>query len=161
MSDPPSAGLPFKRDEPDDSDLIDALRLNLVPGIGPRLQQTLEAAFGTPSAILQASLAELQQVDGIGPKLAAAIVEHRNADAAIREIERCRQANIRLLRKAAPEYPRMLTQICDPPSVLYCRGRLDRGTRWPSPSSVHDVVRSMAGSRPSGLPARSRGQGRR
>ena len=125
MSDPPSAGLPFKKDEPDDSDLIDALRLNLVPGIGPRLQQTLEAAFGTPSAILQASLAELQQVDGIGPKLAAAIVEHRNADAAIREIERCRQANIRLMRKAAPEYPRMLAQICDPPSVLYCRGRLE------------------------------------
>ena len=75
--------------------------------------------------ILQASLAELQQVDGIGPKLSAAIVEHRNADAAIREIERCRQANIRLLRKATPEYPRMLTQICDPPSVLYCRGRLE------------------------------------
>jgi DNA processing protein len=125
MSDAPSAGLPFKSDEPGDSDLIDALRLNLVPGIGPRLQQTLEAAFGSPSAILRASLAELQQVDGIGPKLASAIVEHRNADAAIREIERCRQANIQLLRKAVPEYPRMLAQICDPPSVLYCRGRLE------------------------------------
>jgi len=108
-----------------DTELVDALRLNLVPGIGPRLQQSLEAAFGSPSAILQASLIELQQVDGIGPKLAAAIVEHRSAEAALREIERCRQANTLLLRKGTPEYPRMLAEICDPPSVLYCRGRIE------------------------------------
>jgi len=127
---PPSPGLPFKSDEPGDSDgpaadLIDALRLNLIPGIGPRLQQALEAAFGSPSAILRASLPELQQVDGIGPKLAAAIIEHRSPDAALREVERCRQGNIRLLRKGQAEYPRMLAQICDPPSVLYCRGRIE------------------------------------
>jgi DNA processing protein len=108
-----------------DPDLVDAVRLNLIPGIGPRLQQSLEAAFGSPSAILQATLGELQQVDGIGPKLAAAIVEHRGAEAALREIERCRQANTLLLRKGTPEYPRMLAEICDPPSVLYCRGRLE------------------------------------
>jgi DNA processing protein len=125
MSDPRSASLPFKGDQPEDSDLVDAVRLNLVPGIGPRLQQALEAAFGSPSAILRASLAELQQVDGIGPKLAAAIVEHRNAEAAVREIDRCRQANIRMLRRTEPRYPRMLAQTCDPPSVLYCRGDLE------------------------------------
>ncbi len=124
MPDPTTEFLAKDRD-PDDAELIDALRLNLVPGIGPRLHQSLETAFGSPSAVLQASLVELQQVDGIGPKLAAAIVEHRSRDAAIREIERCRQADIRMLRKAAPEYPRMLAQICDPPSVLYCRGGLE------------------------------------
>jgi DNA processing protein len=111
--------------QPADAELIDALRLNLVPGIGPRLHQALESAFGSPSAVLKASLAELQQVDGIGTKLAAAIVEHRSAEAAIREIERCRKAGIRLVRRGASEYPRMLAEICDPPSVLYCRGTLE------------------------------------
>jgi DNA processing protein len=126
----PSAGL-FPENsqpadpEPPDAELVDALRLNLVPGIGPRLQQALVGAFGSPSAVLKASLAELQQVDGIGTKLAAAIVEHRGAEAAVREVERCRKAGIRLLRKASPEYPRMLVEICDPPSVLYCRGALE------------------------------------
>src|SRR5271170_3519015 len=121
----PSAASAAKNSDPVDTDLVVAVRLNLVPGIGPRLQQALEVAFGSPSAILQASMPELQQVDGIGPKLAAAIVEHRSAEAALREIERCRQTNILLLRKGTPEYPRMLAQICDPPSVLYCRGRLE------------------------------------
>jgi DNA processing protein len=121
----PPADPPADHSAPNDSDLIDAVRLNLVPGIGPRLHQALEAAFGSPSAVLTASLAELQQVDGIGPKLAASIVEHRSADAAIREIDRCRQANIQLLPKSSSEYPRMLAQICDPPNVLYCRGKLE------------------------------------
>jgi DNA processing protein len=125
MPDSPSVGLFATNREPDDTNLVDAVRLNLVPGIGPRLQQALEAAFGSPSAILNASLSELQQVDGIGPKIAAAIVEHRNPEPALREIERCRAANVRLLRKGTSDYPRMLAQICDPPSVLYCRGTVE------------------------------------
>ena len=40
--------------QPADAELIDALRLNLVPGIGPRLHQALESAFGSPSAVLKA-----------------------------------------------------------------------------------------------------------
>jgi DNA processing protein len=109
----------------EDSDLIDALRLHLVPGIGPRLQQSLEAAFGSAAAILQASHAELLQVEGIGPKLAKAIIEHRGDEAAIREIDRCRQSDIRLYRRGGAAYPRMLAEICDPPRILYCRGRLE------------------------------------
>jgi DNA processing protein len=109
----------------EDSELIDALRLHLVPGIGPRLQQSLEAAFGSAAAILQASHAELLQVEGIGPKLANAIIEHRGDEAAIREIDRCRQSNIRLYRRGGAAYPRMLAEICDPPRILYCRGGLE------------------------------------
>jgi DNA processing protein len=110
---------------PDDtSQLLDALRLNLVPGIGPRLQQALIDAFGSPAAILAASVQELQQIDGIGPKLSAAITSHRDPAAAQRELDRCRQAGVRLLLKGTSEYPRMLAEICDPPPVLYCRGEI-------------------------------------
>jgi len=109
----------------DDDALLDALRLNLVPGIGPRLQQALIDAFGSPSAIFEASLQELQQVDGIGPKLSMAIVANRDAASATRELERSRAAGIRLLVKGGDEYPRMLAQIHDPPPILYCRGTLE------------------------------------
>jgi DNA processing protein len=105
--------------------LIDALRLNLIPGIGPRLQQALVEAFGSPSGVFAASVAQLQQVDGIGPKLTTAILAHRDPAAAVRERDRCREAGVRLLRKGLGDYPRMLAQICDAPHVLYCQGKLE------------------------------------
>lgn len=105
--------------------LLDALRLSLIPGIGPRLQQTLLSNFGSPAGIFAASVQELQQVDGIGPKLSAAITAHRDPAAALRELERCRQAGIGLLLKGTANYPRMLAEICDAPPVLYCRGQLE------------------------------------
>ena len=42
---------------PDNSDteLLAALRLNLIPGIGPRTQQTLLARFGTHAAVFAAN----------------------------------------------------------------------------------------------------------
>ncbi len=108
-----------------DPELLDAVRLNLVPGIGPRLQQTLLEAFGSPSGVFEATSHELQQVDGIGPKISTAIVAHRDPTAAQRELERCRQAGVSLLRRGSGEYPRMLAQICDAPSILYCKKNLE------------------------------------
>ena len=51
-------------------DLVDAVRLALVSGVGPRHRQDLLARFGSPAAVLAASRDDLQQVPGIGPKLA-------------------------------------------------------------------------------------------
>ncbi|RMF98608.1 MAG: DNA-protecting protein DprA, partial [Planctomycetota bacterium] len=45
------------------------LRLALVEGVGPRLRQLLLARFGSYNAVLAASIEELRQVQGIGPKL--------------------------------------------------------------------------------------------
>src|ERR1700685_2311703 len=108
-----------------DRPLLDAVRLSLIPGIGPRLEQSLLTAFGSPAGILAADRAALEQVEGIGPKLSTAIVEHRDPAAALKEIERCRAAEIRLVLKGTPDYPPMLAQICDPPSLLYSRGQLE------------------------------------
>jgi DNA processing protein len=108
-----------------DGELLDAVRLNLVPGIGPRLQQVLVEAFGSPSGVFAATTTQLQQIDGIGPKISAAIVAHRDPAAAQRELERCRQSGVGLLQKGSAGYPRMLAQICDAPAVLYCKGNLE------------------------------------
>ncbi len=106
-------------------ELLDLLRLNLVPGLGPRTYSLLMARFLSPQAILAASGGELLEVDGVGPKLSSAIAMARSSDAAARELRRCRDTGVDLLIRGEPEYPRMLAEICDPPPVLYSRGKLE------------------------------------
>ncbi|MSR57977.1 MAG: DNA-protecting protein DprA [Planctomycetaceae bacterium] len=107
--------------------LLAALRLNLVAGVGPRTQQSLLARFGTPQAVFAASGDELLDVDGIGPKLAAAVQAAAHDRAAERELARCRELAIDLILRGDPRYPEPLEKICDPPGVLYCQGQLEPG----------------------------------
>ena len=51
-------------------ELLDVVRLNLVPGLGPRTYQLLLEYFGSPRCILQDSVSQLQSVRNVGPKLA-------------------------------------------------------------------------------------------
>jgi DNA processing protein len=108
-----------------DQQLLDALHLNLVDGIGPRLQQLLVSRFGSPAAVLAAGAQELCRVNGIGAKLAAAITQHCGRDDAEREFAECRKLDVKLILRDAAGYPPMLAEICDAPQVLYCRGRLE------------------------------------
>jgi DNA processing protein len=105
-----------------DNERLALLELNLVPGVGPRMQSLLLAAFGSAEAIFQASASELLNVEGIGPKISAAIAEHRRFEAAETEWDRCRKAGISLLFRTDVSYPETLKEICDPPPVLYLRG---------------------------------------
>lgn len=108
----------------DDTSLLDALRLHLVPGIGPRTTQTLLDAFGSAANALDATEAELLSVDGVGPKLAKAIRAARDSDEAGRELARCRELGAKLFARSEPGYPHLLSAIPDAPAVLYCRGGL-------------------------------------
>ena len=57
----------------EDSELLSLLRLHLVNGIGPRHSQLLLDHFGSAEGVLAASLAQLEEVSGIGPKIAMSI----------------------------------------------------------------------------------------
>lgn len=114
-------------DVPTDEDVIDALGLNMVPGIGPRLQRALLDRFGSAGAVFAAGLDALQQVSGVGPKLARAIASLRSRGDAAQELNSCRQAGLRILLRGRSGYPQRLNEICDAPNVLYCRGTLERG----------------------------------
>lgn len=107
-----------------DDEKRELLRLNLVPGIGPRVQSLLLSRFETASEVFRAPGDQLLQIEGIGPKLSAAISEARNSDAAEKEWERCERSSITLLIRGTDEYPSMLAETCDAPAVLYCRGDL-------------------------------------
>ncbi|MEX0715405.1 MAG: DNA-processing protein DprA [Planctomycetaceae bacterium] len=107
-----------------ESELLGWLRLNLVPGVGPRTVQALLERFEGPAGIFAATPEQLRQVDGVGPKLAAAIADSDRLAEARRERERCRDARVDLLLASDDRYPRMLREIFDPPAVLYGRGAL-------------------------------------
>ena len=104
--------------------VLAALRLNLVPGIGPRLGQLLVDRFGSVAGVLTASLAELQQVSGIGSKLAMAIFTHGTRAEALEEWRRCQSAGVQLFLRGEGQYSPALDRIPDPPHLLYCRGEL-------------------------------------
>lgn len=109
----------------EESQLIDMLRLNLVPGVGPRMRQALLDRFGGAGEVLKARSHELRQVPGIGPKLAMAILDHRDPTEAERELARCRQLGIRFYVRGAEDYPTLLSEIFDPPTFLYCQGSVE------------------------------------
>lgn len=106
-----------------DEDLVAALAMSMVPGVGPRIQTALKSAFGDPQTILQQSVESLCQVDGVGKKIANEIA-NATLDSARDMLERCRQESVALLHKGAEGYPQPLSQVDDSPELLYCRGDL-------------------------------------
>ncbi len=117
------------------------LALRLTPGLGARLTGKLLRQFGGPEEIFRASLTELEGCQL--PAAAAQAVFGKNAFRdAEKELAEVRRAGIRLVTWEETEYPRLLTQIYDPPPLLYVRGNVEVlsrhaisvvGTRRPTP----------------------------
>jgi DNA processing protein len=107
-----------------DESLLRVLQLHLVPGVGPRMHQVLLDQFGSSDRVLAASVSELRQVNGVGQKLAFAIATAQHSPDAQTALTRCRDQNYKLIQRTDEQYPRLLTEIHDAPSVLFCRGEL-------------------------------------
>ena len=108
-----------------DQRLLDALRLLLVPGVGPRIQQSLVDYFGSPGAVFKANGKQLAEVPGVGPKLNRELLNRDWIEAAQRQLAQCREAGVDLLRIEDDCYPRSLKEIHDAPQILYCRGTVE------------------------------------
>jgi DNA processing protein len=99
------------------------LALALTPGLGARMAGKLRREMGSPEAIFNASLTELEG------RLPAAVAQ-------------AQAAGVRLLTWDEPEYPQRLREIYDPPPLLYVRGNVELlnrhlisivGSRRPTP----------------------------
>ena len=106
------------------NDLLDWLTLSMVSGVGPRTLKLLLDQFGTPAAVLDAPASALRDVQGVGPKLSREIASARSKIDAAAELALCRANGLSVLIPTDPAYPRMLTEIHDPPSVLFLRGQV-------------------------------------
>ncbi|MGA2063924.1 MAG: DNA-processing protein DprA [Thermoguttaceae bacterium] len=141
-------------------ELADAVRLSLVPGVGPRTRQKLLGRFGSPAAVLAAAPSDVRATEGVGPKLSERIAAAPREIDAEAEIALCRQHGIAILTDTDPQYPRMLREIADPPGLLFVRGQLRPedalaigivGTRHGTPYGLRLAERLAASLARSGL----------
>lgn len=100
------------------------LNLTLPAGIGPRTQQQLLSAFGSPWAVLDAGLSAIAGVVGI--KLAQSLLDGLNLDVQQALIEQTlawlNEPGHHMVTLADDEYPQRLLESSDPPSLLYVNG---------------------------------------
>jgi DNA processing protein len=117
------------------------LALVLTPGLGPTRARRLVEHFGGASAVLRATLTELEAA-GIPAVSAQALGTGRALELAQDELARASAAGVRMITLEDPLYPQQLKQIYDPPLVLYVRGNAEAlllpgiavvGTRHPTP----------------------------
>lgn len=116
--------LPANLRSPEDPSLFAYLQLVLTPGVGPAILERLLEHFITPEAVLAASPMELNDVEGIGVALARRLRSGESRERTEEVLELCRRDSTNILIPTAQAYPRVLTEIYDPPNVLYVRGEL-------------------------------------
>ena len=111
-----------------EDDPLPLLSLLLTPGLGPRRVGAMLDAFGTASAALGASAAELRGLDGFGRSTAEKVrrsLDQTLADrAGEEEMERVQRAKAELIPLGDARYPQPLALIPDPPPLLWVRGEL-------------------------------------
>ena len=99
--------------------------LNLIPGVGSLRLRRLLDHFGGLEQVWQAAPRELQQIEGIGPKVAADLhAGCRNERALEEELALARREGVAIVTLNDAEYPPPLRDIWDPPLALYYRGSL-------------------------------------
>jgi DNA processing protein len=103
------------------------LRLTLVEGLGPVTIVRALVAFGSPRAVLDASIRDLAQLQGVGERKAEQIRRglDRSDDALRAELELAESLNVRIVARGEAEYPPLLEHTPSAPVVLYARGGLD------------------------------------
>jgi len=97
----------------------------MVPSLGPvRLRRLLET-FGSPERILSAKRNELQAVDGVNQAVIDSLVSWETLVDLEQELARIRDFGATVLTLEEADYPTLLHEIHDPPTVLYVWGKLD------------------------------------
>lgn len=109
----------------DDQSIRDLLALMLTPGVGPLTSRALLEHFGTAGRVLDASLVQLKEVPGVGPKLADRIQHARTDNDPGRELDECRRHRVAVIPRGDDRYPPPLDEIPDPPALLYIKGAIE------------------------------------
>jgi DNA processing protein len=105
------------------------IALNMIDALGPVRVRNLIAALGAPEAVWEAGESDLRRAEGIGAEVARRILAQRGEVDPAAEEARARQAGARIVTRDDAEYPALLSEIYDPPLVLYIRGELVKADR--------------------------------
>ena len=108
------------------AELRDMLRLMMAPGVGAVKLGRLLRALGGPSKAVRADYHRLQEAGCLNEQQLLWIAGHQWDDRQVdRQIEAMQAASIRPLFLWQNEYPVYLTQIYDPPPLLFVRGVME------------------------------------
>lgn len=99
------------------------LRLALIGGVGPRTLAALVQHFGSAQNVTKATLKELGQVHGVGPKLSTLIREGVQSDLLEQVQQHCAEHSVHILIPGDASFPRMLLELENPPLLLMIRGK--------------------------------------
>ncbi|MCU0712981.1 MAG: DNA-processing protein DprA [Pirellula sp.] len=102
------------------------IRLSLVNGIGPRMLAALVDYFGSATDVLKASQSQLSKVKRIGPKLSTLIRDASRSDLHERVYEHCLAHSVQIIVPGDHDFPRLLSEIADPPLLLFVRGSFEK-----------------------------------
>ena len=136
------------------------IALNMMDRVGPVRVRAMVESFGSVQAIFSASAKELQQVDGVGPALASAIISQRDRINPAAEEDKAHKRGVTIVTPLDAAYPAALLTIHDPPLALYVRGNLRAGdaqsiavvgTRHPTHYGVECARKLSFGMAKSGL----------
>jgi DNA processing protein len=120
------------------------LALSLTPGLGPTRGRKLVERFGNIREIFHASLTELE-AENLQAQSAQHIALGKSLELAHDEIARAVAAQVHILCREDAGWPARLSEIYDPPLVLYVRGNAEAvarpgiaivGTRHPTPYGI-------------------------
>jgi DNA processing protein len=99
--------------------------LKSVQGIGNHLFKRLIDCFHSPENVFEASGKDLLEVEGITPRLVAAIKHHKIPDSVKKDLDLVMKKGYNIVTMSDTDYPPLLLQIPDPPPFLYVFGRLN------------------------------------
>jgi DNA processing protein len=105
--------------------IFDWLALERIPRVGPLTIARLYDAFGSPQAAMEASSREIRNRAGLSEKLAHVIADFKPPrDDIIREMEILEKLGARIVTRWDDNYPPNLSEIYDPPALLFVRGEI-------------------------------------
>lgn len=108
------------------TDLEKYLGLVLTPGVGPKTLAALLDHFGSAAEVLGAAPNDLCEIEGIGVALMRRIRSSEYREQAAEVIQQCENDRISILVPNSIEFPPLLRELPDPPSVLFVRGQLTK-----------------------------------
>ena len=98
------------------------LRLNMISGIGTITYRRLIDYLGSVKTILDCPKSTLEKIPGVGPKIAARIVNGSKAADVDKEIKLAEKNNVKIVPFTSDQFPHNLKKIYDPPLLLYIKG---------------------------------------
>jgi len=106
-------------------ELISCLRLQNAPNIGDVSAKKLIAKCGSPSAIFEEKLQNLQKIDGVGSFKLNGLFDAEHLEAAEAELEFIKKEDIAHTYFMDTDFPSYLKHCIDGPILLFKRGNID------------------------------------